>query len=71
MRVGFHQDRTARRMGVRNRGRLTDSSGTLYLRPDHGHAATFEGEMLPRSETVFDKFHVLQHAAAALDDVRR
>jgi len=28
-------------------------------------------EGLPRAETVFDKFHVLQHAAAALDDVRR
>ncbi len=27
--------------------------------------------VLPRAETVFDKFHVLQHAAAALDDVRR
>jgi transposase len=26
---------------------------------------------LPKAETVFDKFHVLQHAAAALDDVRR
>ena len=28
-------------------------------------------EVLPRAETVFDKFHVLQHASAALDDVRR
>ena len=28
-------------------------------------------EVLPRAEIVFDKFHVLQHAAAALDDVRR
>ena len=26
---------------------------------------------LPTAEIVFDKFHVLQHAAAALDDVRR
>lgn len=26
---------------------------------------------LPRATVVFDKFHVLQHAAAALDDVRR
>src|SRR5262249_52924839 len=26
---------------------------------------------LPRAEIVFDKFHVLQHASAALDDVRR
>jgi transposase len=26
---------------------------------------------LPTVEIVFDKFHVLQHAAAALDDVRR
>jgi transposase len=27
--------------------------------------------VLPQAEVVFDKFHVLQHAAAALDDVRR
>ena len=26
---------------------------------------------LPTAEIVFDKFHVLQHASAALDDVRR
>jgi transposase len=29
------------------------------------------GARLPRAEVVFDKFHVLQHASAALDDVRR
>jgi len=29
------------------------------------------GAVLPRAETVFDKFHVLQHASAALDEVRR
>ena len=29
------------------------------------------GTVLPKAEIVFDKFHVLQHAAAALDDVRR
>jgi transposase len=29
------------------------------------------GAVLPRAEIVFDKFHVLQHASAALDDVRR
>lgn len=28
-------------------------------------------EVLPRAEIVFDKFHVLQHASAALDEVRR
>lgn len=28
-------------------------------------------EVLSHAETVFDKFHVLQHASAALDDVRR
>jgi transposase len=28
-------------------------------------------EVLPKADTVFDKFHVLQHAAAALDEVRR
>ena len=27
--------------------------------------------MLPKAEIVFDKFHVLQHASSALDDVRR
>lgn len=29
------------------------------------------GEVLPKAEVVFDKFHVLQHASGALDDVRR
>lgn len=29
------------------------------------------GHQLPQAEVVFDKFHVLQHAGAALDDVRR
>jgi transposase len=28
-------------------------------------------ELLPRAEAVFDKFHVLQHASAALDEMRR
>ncbi len=28
-------------------------------------------EALPRADTVFDKFHVLQHASTALDEVRR
>lgn len=28
-------------------------------------------EILPKAEVVFDKFHVLQHASAALDEVRR
>ncbi len=28
-------------------------------------------EVFPRAEVVFDKFHVLQHASAALDEVRR
>ena len=28
-------------------------------------------EVLPRAQVVFDMFHVLQHASAALDDVRR
>jgi transposase len=29
------------------------------------------GQVLPTAAIVFDKFHVLQHASAALDDVRR
>ena len=29
------------------------------------------GETLPQAEIVFDKFHVLQHASAALDEMRR
>jgi transposase len=28
-------------------------------------------EALPKAETIFDKFHVLEHSSAALDDVRR
>jgi transposase len=29
------------------------------------------GTVLSKAEIVFDKFHVLRHASAALDDVRR
>jgi transposase len=29
------------------------------------------GKVLPKAEIVFDEFHVLQHASAALDEVRR
>ena len=29
------------------------------------------GEVLKRAEAIFDKFHVLQHASAALDEVIR
>ena len=29
------------------------------------------GQVLPKADVVFDKFHVLQHASAALDEVRR
>ena len=29
------------------------------------------GQVLPPADVVFDKFHVLQHASAALDEVRR
>jgi len=29
------------------------------------------GTTVPNAEVVFDKFHVLQHAGAALDEVRR
>ena len=29
------------------------------------------GTVLKNAEIVFDKFHVLQHASAALDEVRR
>jgi transposase len=28
-------------------------------------------EVLPRAQAVFDKFHALQHASAALDEMRR
>ena len=40
----------------------------------HRHASAVSnavGTVLSKAEIVFDKFHVLQHASAALDDVRR
>ena len=39
----------------------------------YGHASALRQRRgaLPTAEIVFDKFHVLQHASAALDDVRR
>jgi len=36
-----------------------------------GHTLNVVAEVLARAEAVFDKFHVLQHASAALDEVRR
>lgn len=37
----------------------------------HRPSVNVVGEVLPHAEIVFDKFHVLQHASAALDEVRR
>ena len=72
--IGLRQDRS-------------EASATALLRdeltpPQRGriHAACTDmhqpyrnavAAVLPKADVVFDKFHVLQHASAALDDVRR
>lgn len=72
--IGLAQDRTAvaltrlltDRLDARQRAAV-EAVCTDMHRPYLNAVATG----LPKAEIVFDKFHVLQHASAALDDVRR
>jgi len=72
--IGLRQDRTeaaatallTEDLTVRQRAAITAACTDMhrpYLNAVHG--------VVPNAELVFDKFHVLQHASAALDDVRR
>ena len=72
--MGLAQDRTegalttllTERLDARQRAAV-EAVCTDMHRPYRNAVAT----VLPTAEIVFDKFHVLQHAAAALDEVRR
>ena len=72
--IGLAQDRTEEslrtllttRLEARQRAAI-DAVCTDMHRPYLSAVA----EVLPRAEIVFDKFHVLQHASVALDEVRR
>jgi len=72
--MGLRQDRTEETartllttdLDAAQRGRIQAVCTDMH-RP-YLNAVTTE---LPKADVVFDKFHVLQHASAALDDVRR
>ena len=72
--MGLRQDRTeatatalvTQDLSARQRGAITAVCTDM-----HRPYLNAVGATLPRAEIVFDKFHVLQHASAALDDVRR
>src|SRR6266849_2538459 len=72
--TGLGQDRTeatatallTEDLSARQRGAITAVCTDM-----HRPYLNAVGITLPRAEIVFDKFHVLQHASAALDDVRR
>jgi transposase len=72
--IGLRQDRTeasatallTEDLTGRQRGAITAVCTDMW-KPYLAAVAT----ALPKAEIVFDKFHVLQHASAALDEVRR
>ena len=72
--IGLRQDRTEAAatalltddLTARQRAAITAACTDMH--PPYLNAVT---TVLPNAEIVFDKFHVLQHASAALDDVRR
>ena len=72
--IGLRQDRSeatattslTEDLTARQRGAIT------AVCPDmHRPYLNAVGTALPQAEMVFDKFHVLQHASAALDEARR
>lgn len=72
--IGLHRDRSepsattllTETLTPAQRGRI-EAVCTDMWRPYLAAVRT----VLPKADVVFDKFHVLQHASAALDDVRR
>jgi transposase len=72
--IGLRQDRTevaatallTKELSGRQRAAITAVCTDM-----HRPYLNAVGAVLTHAEIVFDKFHVLQHASAALDDVRR
>jgi transposase len=72
--MGLRQDRTEAAATVLLTEELTGrqrAAITAACTDMHRPYLNAVGAVLPNAEVVFDKFHVLQHASAALDDVRR
>ena len=72
--IGLARDRTQESLSGLLREQLEErqrASVKAVCTDMHQPYVNAVGEVLPKAEVVFDKFHVLQHAAAALDEVRR
>jgi transposase len=72
--IGLHQDRSEDSLRTLLKDRLDArqrAAVEAVCMDMHRPYLNVVTEVLSRAEAVFDKFHVLQHAAAALDDVRR
>ena len=72
--IGLQQDRTEDSLRTLLRDRLDArqrAAVEAVCSDMHRPYLNVVAEVLTKAETIFDKFHVLQHASAALDDVRR
>ncbi len=72
--MGLRQDRseaTAAALLTEDLTRHQRGAITAVCTDMHRPYLNAVGTVLPTAEVVFDKFHVLQHASAALDEVRR
>lgn len=72
--IGLQKDRTEASLSTLLNDRLTArqrSAVEAVCTDMHRSYLNVVGEVLKKAEVVFDKFHVLQHAGAALDEVRR
>lgn len=72
--IGLRQDRSEASATAMLRDELTPPQrGRIHAACTDMHQPYLNAvaAVLPKADVVFDKFHVLQHASAALDDVRR
>jgi transposase len=72
--IGLRQDRSEASATALLRDDLTPPQrGRIHAACTDMHQPYLKAvaAVLPKADVVFDKFHVLQHASAALDDVRR
>lgn len=72
--MGLRQDRTQQTATTLLTSDLTPrqrAAVTAVCTDMHRPYLNAVAEVVPNAEVIFDKFHVLQHASAALDDVRR
>lgn len=72
--IGLQKDRSEDSLRTRLTDRLDArprAAGEAVCTAMHRPDGNVVGEVLTQAEIVFDKLHVLQHASAALDEVRR